>query len=71
MRIRYDYKCENCGLIEEHKHSISESPEFTCPECGTVLHRIPSVNGNFILKGGDWPDKMRRRGDIKYDPPKA
>ena len=72
MRIRYDYKCRECGCVEERRHFISEDPEYLCPKCGGEMYRLVSPNiGGFVLKGGGWPDKMRRRGDIKYDPPMA
>ena len=29
---RYDYKCPECGNIEEKNHGALESPSFYCPE---------------------------------------
>lgn len=49
----YDYKCEKCKKIKEEIHRISESPEYKCPDCGTVMVRLFTLNRTgFILKGG-------------------
>lgn len=49
----YDYQCEKCKKIEEYIHSISENPEYKCPECKTVMVRLFTINTTgFIMKGG-------------------
>lgn len=49
----YDYLCVTCKRKEEQIHRISESPEFKCPECGSVMEKMFSPNGGgFIFKGG-------------------
>jgi putative FmdB family regulatory protein len=69
MKMRYDYKCENCGLVEEKLHRITQNPLYRCDECGEAMVRIVTGGAGVVLKGGGWPDKDRRRGDINYDPP--
>lgn len=29
----YDYACEECGFTDEYRHSMTENPEYECPEC--------------------------------------
>jgi len=49
----YDYQCDKCGEVEEHVHSMLETPEIKCPKCATVMHRVITASfGGFILKGG-------------------
>jgi len=49
----YDYYCDKCDIKEEYIHGISESPEYKCSECGTVMVRLFSTNSTgFIFKGG-------------------
>jgi putative FmdB family regulatory protein len=68
--MRYDYKCEVCGFIEEQIHKMTETPEFKCPECGGAMSKIFTVT-NFIIRGGteamDWKEKrirMQRRKEL-------
>lgn len=48
----YDYECKSCGIVEEHIHGMTETPEIKCA-CGGDMEKIFSHNfGGFILKGG-------------------
>lgn len=62
---RYDYKCGKCENIEEHVHSMKETPEIKCSECGEVMERMISRNfAGFSIKGGTasihWKEKRQR-----------
>lgn len=52
----YEYKCNECGVIEEIVHSIKESPLIECPYCKNkgkkvTMERLISLNkGGFIFK---------------------
>ena len=49
----YDYHCDKCDLKEEQIHGISETPEYKCSKCCTVMVRLLTLNRTgFILKGG-------------------
>lgn len=49
----YDYQCHICQKVEEHIHAISENPEYKCPDCGTIMPKIFTLNTTgFVLKGG-------------------
>jgi len=51
---RYDFKCTECNLIEEHWVESSET-FTTCYDCGETAKRIISpVSTKF--KGFGWPD---------------
>jgi len=55
--MKYDYRCSDCNFVEERVHSIKESPEYTCPDCGMPMIKyfgnMKSTEG-FILKGSNW-----------------
>lgn len=69
MKLRYDYKCPVCAYIKEVRHGMSEEPVVVCIECENEMDKLVTMGGGYVLKGGLWPDKMRRRGTLKYDPP--
>ena len=60
----YEYLCKECDLIHEQIHSMLESPEFKCSECGSIMERQISHNCNFIIKGEsvskDWKEERFR-----------
>ena len=31
---RYNYKCTECGTLDERTHGFNDKPEYTCPFCG-------------------------------------
>ena len=57
----YDYKCIQCGHIQEEFHFIKKNPNVKCEKCNAKSKKIFSVNDtNFILKGNDWPSRDSR-----------
>jgi putative FmdB family regulatory protein len=61
----YDYKCPKCENIEEHIHSIKDSPKIICTDCNETMAKIISFNqSGFVLKGGsdtiNWKEKRMR-----------
>jgi putative FmdB family regulatory protein len=59
----YEYKCSDCENVQEEVHSISITPMISCKICGGSCKRIISMNGNFILKGSDWPSQSFKMKD--------
>jgi len=54
MLRRYDFKCTQCGHVEEQWVEADETLA-TCYECGhTAVRIISSVSSHF--KGVGWPD---------------
>jgi putative FmdB family regulatory protein len=53
----YDYKCEECGLVEEKMHGMMEEIEYPCPLCGKVMKKLMSTNVSVHYKGNGWPRK--------------
>ena len=50
----YEYRCQECGNVQEEMHSIKTSPEFFCDSCESKepLTRMISNNpGGFVIKG--------------------
>ena len=61
----YDYQCQGCQKMEEHIHSIKESPEILCSKCGSTMKKMISRNiAGFSIKGGSpsihWREKRQR-----------
>jgi len=59
----YEYKCKECGNVQEIMHSITATLEVSCNICKSSCQRIFSMNTNFVLKGGDWPSQGFRIKD--------
>ena len=38
----YEYECPKCSKIREELHSMSETPEIVCDDCGKRCHKIIS-----------------------------
>ena len=49
----YEYKCEQCGNVEEVLQKISDAPLSTCERCSGNLHKLIS-HSTFHLKGSGW-----------------
>jgi len=49
----YEYKCTNCGRIEEVLQKFSDKPLTTCKYCSGKLQKIISQS-TFHLKGTGW-----------------
>lgn len=47
----YDYRCQECDLIEEQYHSIKKDPVFKCPTCKTTMVRQVGL-GVYVVTGG-------------------
>jgi len=53
----YEYRCNDCGIVDEVTHSIKEDPDIFCPQCKTAgkevkMERLISLNksGGFFFK---------------------
>lgn len=47
----YDYRCENCGIIEIF-HGMTEEDKTTCPECDSPnFQKMMSSVGGIIIGG--------------------
>ena len=46
----YEYICNECGVVTEQIHGMSETPLVKCEECGGVSERKVS-SGAVIFKG--------------------
>lgn len=49
----YEYKCEQCGQIEEVLQKIADDPLTTCGHCSGRLQKLIS-SSTFHLKGSGW-----------------
>lgn len=50
----YDFKCKNCGFIEENVLAKSDQMAKTCPNCGATTIRLISAPSRILFrsKGG-------------------
>jgi putative FmdB family regulatory protein len=70
----YEYRCYDCGQVQEITHSIKSDPEILCDSCESKkpAERLISWNGTgFIFKGGteamNWKEKrhkMKTRAEL-------
>lgn len=49
----YEYKCAQCGKIDEIIQKFSDEPLTTCRNCEGTLHKLISQS-SFHLKGSGW-----------------
>lgn len=50
----YEFKCEDCGKINQESFPISSKKQTTiCQYCGAIARKIISKS-TFILKGKGW-----------------
>jgi putative FmdB family regulatory protein len=49
----YEYKCTQCGAIEEAIQKFSDRPLTTCSKCSGKLQKLISQS-TFHLKGSGW-----------------
>lgn len=54
----YDFRCEDCGEIEEVKIPLDIYDQIKdrlwCSNCNGTLHRMVDFNGCFETKGAGW-----------------
>jgi len=59
----YVYECKSCKNVQEEDHSITISPKISCILCSSECEKKFVPNGNFILKGSDWPSQSFKMKD--------
>ncbi len=61
----YDYKCANCGSVFEAFHGMNETPELTCPACGSrSVSKQIGLGAGIIFKGsGFYVTDYKKNGD--------
>lgn len=50
----YDYKCEECEIVEELLQSMNDTNIPKCPKCNKPMERVFSRGTSFRLAGGGW-----------------
>ena len=59
----YNYTCDKCEIIEEHKHGMNEKPAIICSKCDDLMRRA-YMEMTFILKGhSGWSSKGTATSD--------
>jgi putative FmdB family regulatory protein len=58
MSMVYDYKCIECGKVEEQYHGMNETPEIKCSVCGNPMTRIFTLNRTGFIIRGEAPSKV-------------
>jgi len=49
----YEYKCNQCGAVEEVIQKVSDKPLETCRKCGGIMHKVISSPA-IQFKGSGW-----------------
>ncbi|MCB1202192.1 MAG: zinc ribbon domain-containing protein [Leptospiraceae bacterium] len=67
----YDYACSECGHGFEKFHSMSESPEYTCPACNSknVSRKISGGSGIIFKGSGFYVTDYKKSGDAASSKP--
>lgn len=47
----YEYRCEDCGQVNEHLQKMADAPIGECPACGGSHYTRLLSAGSFQLKG--------------------
>ena len=64
-KIKFDYKCSNCGQEFELIQKFSDKPKTKCPNCEKdTLSKLVSAP-SFRLKGGGWYETDFKTGKKK------
>ena len=57
----YDYKCPECGHIQEEFHKMGDKPRIKCEECGKNMELTISTTQRPIFKGGGFYETDYRK----------
>lgn len=60
----YEYKCENCGVIEVMQ-KITDDPLTTCPNCQGPVKKLISHSVGILFKGPGFYVTDNRKSDYK------
>lgn len=57
--MTYEYKCRQCGEIQEEKHSYKEEPVISCNNCGSTdtFRYLGNHNATILYNGTGWTRK--------------
>ena len=50
----YEYRCSECGHLQEHLQKVSAPLLTTCPACGRETYSKQLTAAGFQLKGSGW-----------------
>lgn len=68
----YDYKCNDCNESFEKFHGMSESPEVSCPSCGTIADKMIGIGAGVHYKGsGFYTTDYKNASPAKSEAPKT
>src|SRR5438874_967395 len=63
---RYDYRCNDCGVVYEKREGFDAPALQTCPECSGAARRVltpPAI----VFKGSGWYVTDSRKGASESD----
>lgn len=50
----YEYRCDACGVQNEHLQKMSDAALTDCPSCGSQSYNKVLTAAGFQLKGSGW-----------------
>lgn len=50
----YEYRCDACGVQNEHLQKMSDAALTDCPSCGSQSYSKVLTAAGFQLKGSGW-----------------
>ena len=52
--MEYTYRCNECEVLKNEHHGMSESPEIKCEQCDKKMVKVITGGGGFKLSGEGW-----------------
>src|SRR5437667_4872165 len=63
---KYDYRCNDCGVIYEKREGFDAPALQTCPECSGSARRVLTLPA-IVFKGSGWYSTDSRKGSSNGD----
>ena len=69
--VLYEYRCPECGNLQEETHSMDDKPEIKCERCKKLMYK--KIGGAaFMLRGEGWSkdgyqSHVKIRRGLEYD----
>src|SRR5712692_11720240 len=67
---RYDYRCNDCGVVYEKREGFDAPALQTCPECSGSARRVLTTPA-IVFKGSGWYSTDSRKGSSNGESPSS
>ena len=66
----YDYRCPECGFMDEVTHGMTEKPIYDCPDCDVEMKRVfsvPHLGHGKTIEQKRFSDRSAQESDMKQE----